>query len=847
MKYFINKYTVYCGFFMISGLLLAQNQKRTYNEKWDTVWSDNTYLEELSEDGNWATFLEDFVKKEDILHLMSTDRQTHIQFSQPSISLFSADNEWFACNSKENELRLINLKTLQEKKWKYISSFEFSPTGDYINLITHDSLNTKQLKFLNLKSGEEVLFPNAKEWVWVNSFEISIVLKEEAGKENLILFNLQNKQKKNLYGSDKNEILYLNWATSSDSFSLMEIENDSCQILVLDTKGNIKSLLNADLNKIFPGYEIQNKKGYRIGDNIFFYRKPIHNHFTETVEVWNTSDPMIFPRLLSYKNRTESSLLTGWNIKENRIFEIATIEKPSLMMNPELNFALVFSELTYEPSYKEYPYVDLYAKDLNSGQETLISKKVYMHQLNISISPSGNHIAFFKDNQWWIWDVKKQITIPVITTEKMEATEDEKANHIGLTSFELPFWAQDGNHVYLTDKWDIWKFNLHNKTGYRITNGRKEKVKYRISRSYYLNNPKYQKFHVNSISVQVPDDDLIIGSLNRDYVQQYYQFDGSHLTSITNPDAGAIEIIGNKNRFLWKEAKYNIPPSIHFRKLKENKSHLLYWSNKDLLEFDLGYEKIISYKDKNNNTLNGILFYPANYDPSKKYPLIVHIYEKKTEDLNHFGSPSFYDSIGFNLLKYTTNDYFVLYPDIIYEIGNPGISALNAILASIEKTTEIAPINTAKIGLYGHSFGGYEAAFIATQTDIFATAIEGAGITDFHSFYHSIGWNWNNPEIWRFESGQMRMGDSFYASKEKYLKNSPLENIEKLNTPLLLWAGKQDLQVHWTQSLSFFLAMKRLKKEGKLLLYDDNHALMDEKNQLHLSKEIFDWFNFYLK
>ena len=92
------------------------------------------------------------------------------------------------------------------------------------------------------------------------------------------------------------------------------------------------------------------------------------------------------------------------------------------------------------------------------------------------------------------------------------------------------------------------------------------------------------------------------------------------------------------------------------------------------------------------------------------------------------------------------------------------------------------------------------------------------------------------------------MGDSYYKLKEAYKNNSPLSHIEQLETPLLLWTGKEDYNVNWTQSVSMFMAMKRLNKGGKLLLFDnETHYLINPDNQEALSLETFEWFEYYLK
>src|SRR5690606_16652502 len=131
---------------------------------------------------------------------------------------------------------------------------------------------------------------------------------------------------------------------------------------------------------------------------------------------------------------------------------------------------------------------------------------------------------------------------------------------------------------------------------------------------------------------------------------------------------------------------------------------------------------------------------------------------------------------------------------------------------------------------------------------LFSAVVAGSGPTNLESWYHTMGWYWGKPEIWRFENGQFRMGKPFHEFKDGYYRNSPFHQVTNLKTPLLLWTGKKDYQVFWHQSLELFIAMRRQNKEGKLLLYEEEgHLLMKKSNQYHLNKSILNWFDYNLK
>lgn len=151
-------------------------------------------------------------------------------------------------------------------------------------------------------------------------------------------------------------------------------------------------------------------------------------------------------------------------------------------------------------------------------------------------------------------------------------------------------------------------------------------------------------------------------------------------------------------------------------------------------------------------------------------------------------------------------------------------------------------------GLLGHSFGGYETNFILTQSNLFAAAISGSGVSDMIHEYFTINSDHLKPEIWRFENQQFRMNRSFYQDKDSYLRNSPILNAEKINTPLLTWTGKNDQTVKPEQTMAFFVALRRLQKTHIMLQYpNEQHSLSSDIAQEDLSRKTIEWFDYYLK
>ena len=303
----------------------------------------------------------------------------------------------------------------------------------------------------------------------------------------------------------------------------------------------------------------------------------------------------------------------------------------------------------------------------------------------------------------------------------------------------------------------------------------------------------------------------------------------------------------DKSTIIFREQRYNQSP--HLNLFKDGVLSTFYRSNTHESEFHWGSSKLIQYKNSKNEMLQGILFYPSEYDLNKKYPLIVIPYDKQTRYYNQFFLPRMWADGEMLTSVLNLKGYFVLFPDINHEEGNVGISASDCIISATNKALEIANINPKGIGIMGHSFGGYETYFTITQTNMFAAAIAGSGYSDLFTTSLSLhpGFYYR-PEMNYFEFGQTNMDKPFYELKEQYFNNSALHQSDKINTPLLSWFGKKDTRIFWTQAQYMYLALRRMEKENIMLIYpNEGHVLTKKQNQLDLTKKVFDWFNYHLK
>ncbi len=306
-------------------------------------------------------------------------------------------------------------------------------------------------------------------------------------------------------------------------------------------------------------------------------------------------------------------------------------------------------------------------------------------------------------------------------------------------------------------------------------------------------------------------------------------------------------------RFSWLEEDFDLPPRLVYRDLgkwgEKEKETVLYQSNKQDTAILSLRREIISYTNSDSIPLKGILYYPLGYDPSKKYPMVVHIYEKQNQLGNRYPYPSYYESLGFNIRLFLEKGYFVYLPDIVIQgKAGPGLDALDCMNRALDAVAYHPLIDKSRIGLIGHSFGGYETDYIATRSSRFAAYVSGSGHSDIVWDANSFNYNLDAPDYVRIETNIYKFGNPFSADKSLYFKNNPVYHAEKVNAPVLLWSGKEDQNVTTDHTMAFYNALRRNGKDVITLFYKgEMHNLQQPQSQTDLTLRILDWFDFFLK
>lgn len=295
------------------------------------------------------------------------------------------------------------------------------------------------------------------------------------------------------------------------------------------------------------------------------------------------------------------------------------------------------------------------------------------------------------------------------------------------------------------------------------------------------------------------------------------------------------------------EENYNLPDGLYSGRYSGKKKLLYQTNSKDKKISELKAE-LINFKNSLGIPLKGVLTYPVDYNPMKKYPMIVRIYQKQSGGFSNYisgmDSPD-----GFNKRMLIEQGYFVYQPDIVFDYRGTGIAALDCVNASMDALSGRSGIDFFKVGLTGHSMGGYETNFIATQSKRFAAYISGASVANIVQKYFSYNKLFEVADYARFENGQFEMNVPYADNSELYFKNNPINFVQNVSAPMFLWAGSKDCNVVPQQTEAFYIGLARNKKPVIALFYKNQEHSLGQltAENYDLNRRTIEWWNYFLK
>ncbi len=263
------------------------------------------------------------------------------------------------------------------------------------------------------------------------------------------------------------------------------------------------------------------------------------------------------------------------------------------------------------------------------------------------------------------------------------------------------------------------------------------------------------------------------------------------------------------SRFVFERSDGERPNEVYAAGRDFSDAHALTALNPQLRGVALTRSELVSYLDVDGKKLYGVLYYPYDYQPGRKYPLVAEVYEK-------FFDNGYNESM--NLLA--SRGWFVFHPSVDLHVGYPGEAWVKGVTDGINTLIERGLVDGDRLGVEGTSYGGYATNLLITQTDRFAAAVNISGKVDIISF---LG---DSPKIgtrnyYAAEKGQDRIGATLWEAPQKYVAHSAVVYADRIRTPLLMLTGKQDWNVPDTNEREMYYALRRLGKEAVWVQYAD--------------------------
>ncbi|ESU25977.1 hypothetical protein FLJC2902T_29900 [Flavobacterium limnosediminis JC2902] len=829
------------------------------------LWSE-LHPDKISDNGNWVSYALRYESGEDTLFVKNRNGKT-TAFPKGKNGNFSKE-EWFVCLQPDNKLNILDIKTGKQQTVSDVADYKIAANGNYLAILKTTANNTNSLVVQDWKGQVLKSIENVKVW-YPNPQNTAIAYVTAKGMHHTVEVIHTDKSLENNRVAIEDNLGFHNFAWQSNGQAFCFLHHPLEQQQKQNTKGKLfrYTLKDKKLVVFNPDKQVNFPKDYNIsandlipitmsedGQRVFFGVKKEQlprGTSKATVQVWNTHDKSLYPLKNQFGGWDKIEKLSVWYPDSNRFFQIADNDLPHVALNGNQTYAITSNQEIYEPQEKREADRDFYGVDLQTGTKKLLLKKYSGANQMVLMSPKGKYITYFKESNWFIYDIKKDKHTNITQSRIAELSKPDFELNSDWIPYGNPGFTKDEKSVLIYDKYDIWEVSVNGSVCTRLTNGKEKEITFRISEQSAIQKPEV-KYDGNRTGLFDTGGILLLQATGKDHVASGYYYwqrsQGEEPIVYKEMRISRLQLAGNKQDLMYVEENFDVSPRLVISNIKNQKQQDIVNSNPQQQDYFWGKSVQIKYKNASGIPLTGVLFYPANYSPDKKYPMVVHVYQKQSREFHKYLNPSLHNNEGWNHTNFTTKGYFILYPDIVYEIGNTGASAADCTTAATQAVIDMGVIDRDKIGLIGHSFGGFETNFIITQTDMFAAAVSGAGLSDFVSAYLGVSWNYSKPDFWRFEHHQFRMGKSLFEDTEGYLRNSPVLHTPKVNTPLLIWTGELDLQINAKQSYEFYLALRRLKKKSTMLIYPgEEHALSESTNTEDLTNKIEAWFDYYLK
>ncbi len=571
------------------------------------------------------------------------------------------------------------------------------------------------------------------------------------------------------------------------------------------------------------------------------------------VDIWSWKDPFLQPmqkvQAEEEKKRSFMAVLhlaataARGKAAASPFVCLGAEDLPDVSLSENADRALGVTDVPYRQLVSwDREYNDAYLVDLRTGARTQVQAKApYAARL----SPAGNYLLWFDDadKNYHSYRIADGKTFNLTAKLTVPLTQEEWDTPVSAPPYGPAGWTAGDRSILLYDRYDIWEITPDAATAPRCVTqgiGRRDKVEFR----YVGLDPEEKAIPEKTPLLLAASDDTTKAS----GAWRVTLAGGAAPTKVLMRDKmiGGFRKAKDADVYVFTQQSFEEFPDLWLGGTDLAAAKKVSAANPQQADYAWGREELIDYVNADGRRLQAILIKPDDFDPSKKYPMMVTFYERQADMLHRYFPPSPGTSI--NMSRYVSNGYVVLEPDVVYEIGYPGPSSLKCVVPAVETVLAMGFVDPKRVGVQGHSWGGYQISYLVTQTDLFAAAQAGASVVNMTSAYGGIRWGSGMSRAFQYEKTQSRIGAPLWEKPQLYMLNSPLFWVDRVHTPYLTIHDDEDDAVPWYQGIEFFSALRHLGREAYMFNYNgEKHGLRERANQKHWTVHQDEFFDHFLK
>ncbi|MFM8301392.1 MAG: prolyl oligopeptidase family serine peptidase [Gemmatimonadota bacterium] len=851
--------------------------------KWESIGATR-----MSASGDWTAISITRVDEENELQVRGGPRDTTITIKYATQPAFTTNARWLGYlvsvppkvrDQMQKDRKPVrtsfaarNLSGRDTIALADVSAFAFSPDGKYVALTRYaaEGKRVQDIIVHDLTSGARTVFAGVGEYAWADlgSF-LAFTTPGEAGAGGSLQLFDGSKGVTRVLDAALGLHRSLAWRARSTDLAVLRTVADRAYV---DTTHTVLVWSRADQSASTPhaldpaavpdvlgtNARVADTRrptwsadgttlyiGLRSRDAVANQPKRADEKVSD-VEIWHAKDVAVIPLQRSLEQTNlRATRIAAWRIGGTTVIPIAEDEG-------EVTTILEGDRYAVEQDRTPYPwgqmfgrrFMDVYTINLTTGTRAKALEKVrYFY----ATDPTGHRVVWFDGRDYWALEIasgrKTNLTATLTSGKKADFVDrdDDHPTDV-LPPVGTPSWTVDGASLLVNDIHDVWQLTLDGTGGRRLTAGAADKTRYRITSFAAFNAPTAAR----AVDLTRPVYLSVFGK--RTKRSGYAQLAGGKVSELLMADAsiGALARADSAERYTYTRNTFVESPNVFSAGATLADGRALTATNPFQRDYAWGRTELVNFTSAIGRPLQAILYYPANYDAKRKYPMIVYTYERLSDGLHRYITPRENDY--YNPTTFTQNGYFVLMPDIIFRPREPGIATLHAVEPAVKSIIARGLVDPANIGHAGHSQGGYEAAYLSTHSNLFKTAVMGAGISDMISFAGQMHWT-SVPEFDHWETGQFRMEVPPWEDFPAMLRNSPLNKIHEMKAKsLLIEIGSEDPTVDMRQGVLLYNYARRAGKEVVMLNYPgEGHGLGKRENAVDYQRRILQWFGHYLK